>query len=199
VKKHHRSVRDLFSSLKTLLLSKRAGKSDGLLEQVVQQLHEGRGYFGIGIYLAAGDKLVRQAFRGAFPPCYSLALELANVGTAGQITKVIPDVSSDPTYSLCFREAKSAIVRPIKVGTRVLGMIDVQSESLNAFSSQERALLEQVSRMLARHLTTNEGKRLLRKAREQSHIAPTEPQAHKQPQSARPALRRAAAGEHSTR
>ena len=100
---------------------------------------------------------------------------------------------------MCFRETKSEIVTPIKIGARILGVIDVESDRLNAFSSQERVLLEQVSKMLARYLTTDKGSRLMRKAREESHQAQAETEPHKPPQSARPELSRAAAGERATR
>jgi GAF domain-containing protein len=201
VPKRYRSAHDLISSLKEVLVFKPSVKAKDVLEEVVEQLYHGRGYFWIGIYLAAGDKVVRQCFRGPVPPCHSFALGVGNVGTAGQtgVTKVIPDVSADPTYSMCFLETKSEIVRPIKIGSRVLGVIDVESDRLDAFGSQERVLLEQVAKLLARYLTTDQGKLLSRKAREKSNAVKAETEPHKRPQSARPALSRAAAGEHSVR
>lgn len=199
--KRYRSAHDLISSLKEVLVPKPSAKAKDVLDEVVEQLYHGRGYFWIGIYLAAGDKVVRQCFRGPVPPCHSFALGVGNVGTAGQtgITKVIPDVSTDPTYSMCFLETKSEIVRPIKIGSRVLGVIDAESDRLDAFGSQERVLLEQVAKLLARYLTTDQGKLLSRKAREKSNAVKAETEPHKRPQSARPALSRAAAGEHSVR
>jgi len=200
VTKHYRSVHDLLTSLKSLLVP--SPSADGrVLEEVVEQLYEGRGYFWIGIYLAAGDKVIRQCFRGPVPPRHSFALGVGNVGTAGRtgITKIIPDVSLDPAYSMCFLETKSEIVLALKIGSRILGVIDVESDRPDAFSSQERALLEQVADMLARFLTTDQGKRLSRKAREKSNAAKAETEPHKRPQSARPELSRAAVGEHSTR
>lgn len=198
--KHYRSARDLLRLVKQLLSSPSAD-SAGVLEQVVEELYEGRRYFWIGIYLAAGDKVIRQVFRGPVPPCHSFALGIGNVGTAGKtgIIKVIPDVSADPTYSMCFLETKSEIVLPIKIGFRILGVIDVESDRVDAFSSQERVLLEQVAGLLARYLTTDQGKRLSRKAREKSNATKAETEPHKPPQSARPQFTRAAAGEHSTR
>ena len=200
MKKQIRPIREVLSSVKTLLGSNPKARADRSLEGVVQELYGSRGYFWIGIYLAGGDKVIRQCFRGPVPPCHSFALGVGNVGTAGQtgITKVIPDVSTDPTYSMCFRETKSEIVLPIKIATRVLGVIDVESDRLDAFSRQEAVLLRQVARMLARYLTTNKGKLLMRKAREQSQ-AHVEAEPHKRPQSERPALTRAAAGERSAR
>ena len=199
--RRYRSPHDLISSLNSLLVVKPRVQAGEVLEEVVEQLYEGRGYFWIGIYLAAGDKVIRQCFRGPVPPCHSFALGVGNVGTAGQkgIVKVIPDVSADPTYSMCFIETKSEIVLPIKIGSRILGVIDVESDRLDAFGSQERVLLEQVAELLARYLTTDRGKLLLRKAREKSHAVKAETEPHKRPQSARPELGRAAAGEHSTR
>jgi len=201
VTKRYRSAHDLIVALKGLLVSRSSANAGDVLEEVVEQLYEGRGYFWIGIYLAAGDKVIRQSFRGPMPPCHSFALGVGNVGTAGQtgVSKVTPDVSADPTYSMCFLETKSEIVLPIKVGSRVLGVIDVESDRLDAFGSQEHALLEQVAEMLARYLTTDQGKLLLRKAREKSKAIKAETEPHKRPQSARPEQSRAAAGEHSTR
>lgn len=199
--KLYRSAHHLITSLRELLAPNPASKGGDVLNEVVEQLYEGRGYFWIGIYLAAGDKVIRQCFRGPVPPCHSFALGVGNVGTTGQkgVTKVIPDVSLDSTYSMCFLETKSEIVLPIKIASRILGVIDVESDRPNAFSRQERVLLEQVAQMLARYLTTDQGKRLLRKAREKSNATRAEAEPHKRPQSARPGLSRAAAGEHSAR
>lgn len=194
----YRSAHDLISSLRNVLVPNPRANAKDVLEEVVDQLYRGRGYFWIGIYLAAGNKVIRQCFRGPVPPCHSFALGVGNLGTAGQtgITKVVPDVSSDPTYSMCFVETKSELVQPIKVGSRILGVIDVESDRRDAFSSQERVLLEQISELLARYLTTAQGKLLMRKAREKSHSVQMEAEPHKRPQSARPERRRAAAGEH---
>lgn len=200
MKKHYRSAHDLLTSLRQLFAPKRSNAAK-VLDGALEQLYQGRGYFWIGVYLAAGNKVVRQCFRGPVPPCHSFALGVGNVGTTGQtgVTKVIPDVSTDPTYSMCFVETKSEIVLPIKIGSRILGVIDVESNHPDAFSSQERALLEQVAEMLARYLTTDQGKLLLRKAREKSNAVKAETEPHKRPQSARPEMTRAAAGEHSVR
>lgn len=197
----YRSAQDLISSLKVVLASNPRANANEVLEEVVDQLYRGRGYFWIGIYLAAGDQVIRQCFRGPVPPCHSFSLRVGNVGTAGQtgITKVIPDVSSDPTYSMCFLETKSELVQPIRIGSRILGVIDVESDRLDSFSSQERVLIEQTAKLLARYLTTAQGKLLTRKAREKSHSVQAETEPHKPPQSARPELTRAAAGEKSNR
>ena len=200
MKKQIRPIRDVLSTVKAWLVSNPKARADRVLEGVVQELYGARGYFWIGIYLAGGDKVIRQCFRGPEPPCHSFALGVGNVGTAGQtgITKVIPDVSTDSTYSMCFRETKSEIVQPIKIAARILGVIDVESDRLDAFGRQEAVLLEQVARMVALYLTTNKGKLLMRKAREQSQ-SHVEAEPHKRPQSERLVVTQAAAGERSAR
>jgi putative methionine-R-sulfoxide reductase with GAF domain len=202
VTRHYRSAQDLIASLKRLLVFKPSADAGQVLDEGVAELYEGRDYFWIGIYFVAGDKVIRQAFRGPTPSGHSFALLGAgNVGTAAKngLVKVVPDVSADPVYTSCFPEIKSEIVLPIKLGVRILGVMDVESDRLNAFGSQERALLEQVSELLARYLTSDQGKRLLRKAREKSLALEAETPRQKGPQSERPERTRAAAGEHITR
>ena len=168
--KTYRPTRELLSEVKKLLASKDVySKRISPLKQVVDVVSKGRHYFWTGIYLIVGDRVVRQAFSGPVPPCHSFALGTGNVGTTGQtgVVKVVPDVSSDPTYSMCFVETKSEIVVPIKIAGRTLGVIDVESDQPNAFSMQERIFLQRVAGELARFLTSR-GKYLVRHAREKA-------------------------------
>lgn len=179
--KTFRSARDLLSVVEGVLrhphdiaeqphfgatFSPHAQSHTAPLESVARILYQGRHYFWIGIYLVIGETAVRQAFCGPVPPCHTFKLGKGNVGTVGQrgVTKVVPDVAADPTYSMCFRETKSELVVPIKIGTRVLGVIDAESEIANAFSSEDRVLLERLADLLARFLTSD-GKYILRHAR----------------------------------
>ena len=143
------------------------------LEELLKLLYRQRRYFWIGIYFVLGDKVVRQAMQGPMPPCHVFAFGKGNVGTAGQsgLVKVIPDVTADATYSMCFLEVKSEIVVPIRIGGRTLGVIDVESDRPNSFGSQDRVLLQGVAAMLARFLTAR-GKVLVRHARERQEALP---------------------------
>jgi L-methionine (R)-S-oxide reductase len=139
------------------------------LDEVLKLLYDHRQYFWIGIYFALGYKVVRQAMQGPMPPCHEFEFGKGNVGTTGQtgLVKVIPDVTADPTYSMCFMEVKSEIVVPIRIGGRTLGVIDVESDRPNNFGSLDRVLLEGVASMLARFITSR-GKVLVRHARERA-------------------------------
>ena len=115
------------------------------------------------------------------------------------IFKVIPDVSQDPTYSMCFLETKSEIVVPIQIVGRILGVIDVESDRPDAFGPLDLILLKQVATRPARFFTSK-GKRYVRHAKEaavEADLAAAErgrPPASEKP-AAVPAPRRAAAGD----
>jgi len=142
-------------------------------DDLLKLLYDHRKYFWIGIYFVLGDKVVRQAMQGPVPPCHVFEFGRGNVGTTGQsgLVKVIPDVTADATYSMCFLEVKSEIVVPIRIGGRTLGVIDVESDRPNNFGSLDRILLEGIAAMLARFLTSR-GKVLVRHAREREDAQP---------------------------
>ena len=139
--KRIRTPREVLAAIDQVLAAKPGARMDGSpLDQVVEILHRQRHYFWVGVYLVAGERVVRQAFCGPVPPCHSFAFGKGNVGTVGEsgFMKVVPDVSADPTYSMCFVETKSELVVPIKMVTRVLGVIDVESDRPSAFGPATR-------------------------------------------------------------
>ncbi len=195
--KRYRPAQDVLADVERVLAASRPG-TDSPFESVLDILFEGRHYFWAGIYLVVGREVRRQAFRGPVPPCHTFAFGKGNVGTTGEkgITKVIADVSQDPTYSMCFLETKSEIVVPIKIASRTLGVIDVESDQANAFGSEDRVLLERVAQLLARFLTSK-GKYLVRKAREAKEFGLKTREEKHAPASEKMSTRRAAAGETS--
>lgn len=164
--------RQLLEACEQIISDYVPGPGSSPLDELLSLLYEQRHYFWIGIYLVLGDKVVRQAMQGPIPPCHEFALGKGNVGTTAirGLAKIAPDVKADATYSMCFREVKSELVMPIRMGARTLGVIDVESDRLNAFGSVDRILLRKVSVMLARFLTSK-GKVLVRHAREHASVA----------------------------
>jgi GAF domain-containing protein len=94
--------------------------------------------------------------------------------------------------SLALRDIKAEIVVPVRLGARTLGVVVAET---GRAGSQERALLQQVAKLVAQYLTTDRSKQLLRKTRERIRAEANAERPHKSPQSARPAERKAAAGE----
>jgi len=200
--KRYQSAREVLAKVKQALAASKPGAQATPFEDLLDILYRGRHYFWIGIYLVVGREVRRQAFRGPVPPCHTFAFGKGNVGTTGEkgVTKVIADVTQDPTYSMCFRETKSELVVPIKLAGRTLGVIDAESDQPNAFGAEDRVLLERVAALLAKFLTSK-GKYLVRRAREADQRAGQPRQSEKHApaseKSARNQTRKAAAGDSS--
>jgi GAF domain-containing protein len=67
-------------------------------------------------------------------------------------TVIVGDVSSDPRYLACSLETKSEIVVPIRVNGKIVGEIDVDSHTLNAFTALDQSFLEDCAEVLAQFL-----------------------------------------------
>jgi putative methionine-R-sulfoxide reductase with GAF domain len=207
--KTYRSAREVLGAVEQVLVAKPRLASRGRLPlreirgaqfqesplvQVARLLQKERQYFAVTIFLDAGGRLLRVASAGPAPRCAAMRLGEGNVGQAAKtgMAKVVPDVTRDPQYVQVFSETRSELVMPIKIGVHVSGVIDVESDRLNAFAYKDRVLLRKIATLLARFLT-GPGKYLVRKAREAAHAIPAV--LSKQPQSESQERLRAAAGE----
>ena len=111
-------------------------------------------YTWAGIYLMDGDHLVLGPYLGKPSPHTRIPLNQGICGAAAsqKATIIVDDVNSDSRYLACSIETKSEIVVPIMDGERVLGEIDIDSDQPAAFGAEDRALLEETARALARRL-----------------------------------------------
>ena len=112
-------------------------------------------YNWIGVYLVKGDKLVLEAYAGdaetehvTIPIGQGICGFVAKTGE----TVVVPDVSRDPRYLMCFPSTRSEIVVPIIGKKWVIGEIDIDSDRLAAFSKSDEKFLEAAARELASYL-----------------------------------------------
>lgn len=171
--KRYHSPRKLLAIGEEMLAAFSPASDASPLDDLLKLLYDQRRYFWIGIYFVLDDEVVRQAMQGPVPPCHVFQFGKGNVGTAGQsgLMKIIPNVTADATYSMCFLEVKSEIVVPIRIGGRTLGVIDVESDRPNNFGGLDRVLLKGIAAMVARFLTSK-GKVLVRHARERQHARP---------------------------
>ena len=61
----------------------------------------------------------------------------------------VPDVSQDPRYLDAIAEIRSEMCVPLKIAQRVIGVIDVESDEVNAFSEDDLRLLSTLAGQLA--------------------------------------------------
>ncbi|MDP7976445.1 GAF domain-containing protein [Tardisphaera saccharovorans] len=110
-----------------------------------------RNYDWIGIYVRNGDKLVLAIEIGA--PANHRVINVGE-GICGLAAKekktvVVDDVSKEKNYLACFPSTKSEIVVPILRGSDVLGEIDVDSDTLNAFGITDQKILSDAAAALS--------------------------------------------------
>jgi hypothetical protein len=134
--KVYRSTRQLLADVERLLAASRPSAHHSPLEDVIDLLCRGRHYAWVGIFLAVGED-TRQPSLGA---------------------------ESDTPGEFRFPETRSKILISMKLASRELGVLSVESDRENAFGAEDRVLLEGVADILARFLT-GRGKYLARRAR----------------------------------
>ena len=96
------------------------------------------------------------------------------------------------------------IAVPIMLGTKTLGLLVVETGGRSGAAQQERTLLHQIAELIAEYLTANRltvnrGKQAPRKTSDKLNAGPVPTAKRKGPQSARAAVRKAAAGDHFPR
>lgn len=133
----------------------RAADREAAIRDVVEAVGEwGSLYDWTGVYLLEGAELTIAHEVGHPTPHRRIPLDKGICGAAAREgrTIVVDDVNADPRYLACTLATRSEIVVPIGRGGRILGEIDVDSDSPAAFTDADRTTLELVAEMLFDYL-----------------------------------------------
>ena len=131
---------------------------DAVIDHLVEAVHAAfPKYAWTGIYVSRGDTLVLGPFRGPDSPHHRIKIGADGVGSEGicgwvaanGVAQVIPDVNADPRYLACSAVIQSEIVVPIVRDGRVLGVIDIDSETPALFTQTDLAILTDLARLIA--------------------------------------------------
>jgi len=109
-----------------------------------------------GVYLLRGEELIVGPFQGK-PACVHIPLGKGVCGTAAarRETIVVPDVEAFPGHIACDAASRSEIVIPLFAhGTRLLGVLDLDSPKLARFDEEDRRGLEALAAILMSSLST---------------------------------------------
>ena len=107
------------------------------------------------------NKIIRGDFvivakTGKCPPAYPrfpITQGLAGAALEAKESIMVADVHKDPRYLPTFGSTQSEIVVPvITEAGKTVGLIDVESEKLNAFTENDRDFLEHAAFLIARAL-----------------------------------------------
>ena len=115
------------------------------MSNVAAALKQQFGFFWVGFYLVKQDELVLGPFQGPVA-CTRIQRGRGVCGSAWKkgITLIVPDVSKFPGHIACSSLSKSEIVIPIKQKGNIVGVLDVDSDSLNAFDQIDKLYLEKI-------------------------------------------------------
>ena len=131
------------------------GETDPIacLANACAALREAFGFFWAGFYLVKNDELVLGPFQGSVA-CMHIKKGRGVCGTAWaeRRTLIVPDVDQFPGHIACSSLSRSEIVVPIIVGDEVKGVLDIDSDCLNAFDETDREALEKIVTLLIQTL-----------------------------------------------
>lgn len=115
------------------------------LANVAAALKEQFGWLWVGFYLVKEDELVLGPFQGPVA-CTRIKKGRGVCGSswANRETLIVPDVEKFPGHIACSSLSRSEIVVPLWKNGEVAGVLDVDSEELNAFDSTDQKYLEKI-------------------------------------------------------
>jgi len=123
-------------------------------QQIAQHLRAARAYRWVGLYeVDFRVGMVRNiAWSGPAPPCYpefSISNGLTGRAIRTRATINVGTISGDPDYLTALQTTASEVIVPILHHGTVVGTIDVESNTANAFTYKEQELLERVAKTIA--------------------------------------------------
>ena len=130
-----------------------AGACSKRMKQVAQMIRAARDYRWVGIYKITKKEFVIMAASDEEPPAYPrfpISQGLCGAALEARETIVVGDVRKDTRYLPTFHTTRSEIIVPmINEHHKILGMLDAESEKVNAFGDEDRQFLERAGGLIA--------------------------------------------------
>ena len=142
---------ELYETLLPQLQSLTAGETDMVanMANVAAALKQTFGFFWVGFYVVQEEMLVLAPFQGPLA-CTRIRYGKGVCGTAWKEarTMVVPDVEQFPGHIACSSDSRSEIVVPVVRDGKVVAVLDIDSDNLNAFDGTDAKYLEQLCAFL---------------------------------------------------
>ena len=121
------------------------------MDRLVELLHEEPTFDWVGIYLVEGDELSLGPFRGKPTEHDRIPMGKGVCGSVAERaeTEVVPDVRARSGHIACDIATRSEAVAPIVRDGRVVGVLDVDSNTPDAFGPREVRLIEEAAQQIA--------------------------------------------------
>ncbi|MEG1555159.1 MAG: GAF domain-containing protein [Bacteroidales bacterium] len=135
-----------------------AGESDMIanMSNINAILKEAFRFFWVGFYLVKENQLVLGPFQGTIA-CTRINKGRGVCGTAWEkgTTIIVPDVAKFDGHIACSSLSRSEIVIPLIAENNVMGLLDIDSDQMNAFDIVDQFYLEKVAQILIKHTLLN--------------------------------------------
>jgi putative methionine-R-sulfoxide reductase with GAF domain len=123
------------------------------MKQLVEMIRAARNYRWVGVYKIIKDEFVIMAETGSEPPAYArfpITQGLCAAALDSGEPIIVGDVHKDARYLPTFHTTRSEIIVPMRNEHRhILGMLDAESDKLNAFGDEDRQFLERAGGLIA--------------------------------------------------
>jgi L-methionine (R)-S-oxide reductase len=127
------------------------------MREVAEMIRVARKYRWVGLYKVMKKEFVILAGTGDEPPAYPrfpITQGLCGAALESGQPIVVGDVRKDSRYLPTFHSTRSEIIVPMTNGHRhIVGMLDAESEKINAFADEDRQFLERAAGLIAHCLT----------------------------------------------
>src|SRR5256885_3526566 len=102
-----------------------------------------------GFYFVKDDELVLGPFQGK-PACVRIKIGqgVCGAGAAKCETVIVPNVHEFPGHIACDSNSNSEIVTPLMKGSKLIGVLDLDSPLLSRFDEEDAVGLERLVRIL---------------------------------------------------
>jgi GAF domain-containing protein len=123
------------------------------MKKIAEMIRDARDYRWVAMYKVMKNEFVIVAGTGDEPPAYPrfpVTQGLCSAALESRKTVVVGDVRKDLRYLPAFHTTRSEIIVPmVNEEKRVVGMLDADSDKLNAFSAEDRQFLERAAGLIA--------------------------------------------------
>ncbi len=111
----------------------------------------------VGFYIAEGQDLVLGPFQGK-PACARIPFGKGVCGAAAaqRKTMIVADVNQFPGHIFCDTASQSEIVVPLLNWGKLLGVLDIDSASLNRFDDEDEEGMESIASVFLASQMTND-------------------------------------------
>ena len=130
-----------------------AGGCSKRMKQVAQMIRSARNYRWVGIYKVTKKEFVIMAASDDEPPAYPrfpISQGLCGAALEARKVVVVGDVRKDTRYLPTFHTTRSEMIVPMMNGHgHIVGMLDAESEKVDAFGEEDRQFLERAAGLIA--------------------------------------------------